>query len=516
MDDINTQNQYMDYQPEERPGWWSRTMSGLKSGATMYTAGTALSKVPKMGWAGNLLKSFGKFDVQTAPIYSTTDPLADKLRNESTPTTTKGHAKKWLRNTGTEAGISAGLWGVGKGVALAGAATANPLVAGAGTALMGLGSMGMAYSWLSPTISTAIDVWLNRRNKAAQQQTTPIYPNGQPKMASYLKGNTTMNYVELVQMVKSAGAGAAEQDFRNKYETSYQKAMEGQGRVAKWEADHIWKPYVDARVNPLIADAKAMAERDQLIGGGAAGLAGAGLTYGGLGLIPGLKKRKLLRALAAVAGGVGAGVLAGNAVGRGSFNSRINSYSDPVAREAAYGRVSDRVNKSIGDIAKAEGYQGAVPKLKYGSGLRNIKKAAYTPVPQQQQPQENQNPKITAGRVAQVGLGGAGLGLATAGAGYLGGAAIGGGVNGIIAGQRLKKYMPGYGAKANFASNNLGAMSRRTERIANTMRYAGARGGVRGATIGALASIPVAAFVGNAYGKHLRNKWQQQDAQQAG
>ena len=187
-----------------------------------------------------------------------------------------------------------------------------------------------------------------------------------------------MNYVELMQMLKTAGAGAAEQDFRNQYEAAYQKAMEGKGKLDRWAGDTVVKPYVDARLNPLVADAKTMAQRDQLIGGGVAGLAGAGLSYGGLGLIPGLKKRKLLRALAAVAGGAGAGLFIGNNVGKASFGNRLtNSINDPAARAAAYGRVSDRVNKSLGDIAKAEGYQGSVPKIKYTGGAQNIKRAAY-------------------------------------------------------------------------------------------------------------------------------------------
>lgn len=491
MDDINTQNQYMDYQPEERPGWWSRTMSGLKSGATMYAAGTALSKVPKMGWAGNALKSFGKFDVQTAPIYSTTDPLADKLRNESTPTTTKGHAKKWLRNTGTEAGISAGLWGVGKGVALAGAATANPLVAGAGTALMGLGSMGMAYSWLSPTISTAIDVWLNKRNKAAQQQQMKplVNPTGQPKMASYLKGNTTMNYVELVQMIKSAGANAAAQDFMDRFDTQYQQGVDKANRFERPFIQQM-KPVIQAQVEPPVEVARQIGVRDQILGGGAAGLGAAGLTYAGLGAIPALKKRKLLRALAAVAGGTGVGILAGNGIGRGSFNSTMHSYVN----------AAQNSNQKLLDTMRG-----------------NVKKAAYTPVPQQAQQQTDQNPKITAGRVIGSGLAGAGIGLATAGVGSIGGSIVGGLATGIPAGQRMKKYVPvAYGGKSNYALNNLSARVNRGTRLNNTIQRAAFRGANRGQAIGALASIPVAAIAGHAYGKHLRNKWQQQDAQQAG
>lgn len=48
----------------------------------------------------------------------------------------------------------------------------------------------------------------------------------------------------------------------------------------------------------------------RLAGIGAASLAGAGLTYGGLGLVPGLKNKKALRLLVGLAAGSGAGLYA--------------------------------------------------------------------------------------------------------------------------------------------------------------------------------------------------------------
>ena len=53
---------------------------------------------------------------------------------------------------------------------------------------------------------------------------------------------------------------------------------------------------------------------------GAAGLAGAGLTYAGLGAIPALRKRKALRALAALGGGAGLGYAGWKAAQNGLTN----------------------------------------------------------------------------------------------------------------------------------------------------------------------------------------------------
>ena len=54
-------------------------------------------------------------------------------------------------------------------------------------------------------------------------------------------------------------------------------------------------------------------QKNNLATAGIAGLVGAAGIYGATGLVPGLKKRKLLRALAATAGGLGAGYLGWNA-----------------------------------------------------------------------------------------------------------------------------------------------------------------------------------------------------------
>lgn len=131
----------------------------------------------------------------------------------------------------------------------------------------------------------------------------------------------TVSYIEVQQLRKQAandfwnfGAGRLANEELGRWDNEYldtRKVLEG---VAEHNPDVDLTIYDTAVRNaraktvkdvaPIVHDANL----EGAILGGMAGLAGGGLTYAGLGLIPQLKKRKGLRLLAGIMAGLPLGI----------------------------------------------------------------------------------------------------------------------------------------------------------------------------------------------------------------
>lgn len=111
-----------------------------------------------------------------------------------------------------------------------------------------------------------------------------------------------------VDKVKALGAKA-----KGKVDSAIDKAGP---KAGGWVSDRLWNNVWDRIPADQLAKQVGVA-RNMAIGGGAlAGLGTAGGIYGLSGLIPGLKKKRLARILAAIAGGGAVGGASGYALNR--------------------------------------------------------------------------------------------------------------------------------------------------------------------------------------------------------
>ena len=162
-----------------------------------------------------------------------------------------------------------------------------------------------------------------------------------------------MNYIQLQQMRKQAakhaapffnyGAGAAANDMYQRLHTdvdvaeaagnNYDKAIADNGKMS--EDQLLYNMHkrrgragtVMHNIETQLGKYKDQALLPTLLAGGSAAAAGGGLTYAGLGLIPAIRKRKLLRALTSVLAGAGAGALAGHYMGKYDLGQRVSNES---------------------------------------------------------------------------------------------------------------------------------------------------------------------------------------------
>lgn len=142
-----------------------------------------------------------------------------------------------------------------------------------------------------------------------------------------------MNYNTIYKaaMFKVAGGSAEADKIRSQIDNQITEATEKSmlpGFLKKPQERHT-RELTDFIVSPLVNDAESYANRTGLIGGGAIGAGVGGATYAGLGLIPALKKKKLVRAMIALLTGGAAGLYAGNRIGSGAFYDRFNANTAP-------------------------------------------------------------------------------------------------------------------------------------------------------------------------------------------
>ena len=161
---------------------WLQDFSGdFVTGAALDYAGQGVSKIPRMGWLGNLMSSWGKFD----KIYAAPDATLNAMNNaygaanKPAPRTLGGHADKWVKNTGTEVAVGTGMMALGTLLSAiphpAGAVTGRVRtgLSKAGPAVTSAGKLVRNYAWLNSSFGTAADVLGNKlqdRADARQQQ----------------------------------------------------------------------------------------------------------------------------------------------------------------------------------------------------------------------------------------------------------------------------------------------------------------------------------------------------------
>jgi hypothetical protein len=160
---------------QDSPYWkWVQDFgSDFAQNTAIRYAGKGLKMVPGGKWLGNIADAWGRFGQLYAAPNATLHSIerAKGWDTEATPQTWGGHAKKWLRNAGTEAAIGMGMQGAGLLVS----AIPTPWTVAGGRLLSGAGKMVTGYSAANATFGTAADMLGNHiqrkmDEKAAQQQ----------------------------------------------------------------------------------------------------------------------------------------------------------------------------------------------------------------------------------------------------------------------------------------------------------------------------------------------------------